>query len=67
MTNQSTQKGKDMKILCETGNSFSEDGTPISGHNFVEVKQPGSKKEVLKCLICGEESIGYITGDTKQL
>lgn len=43
---------------CQSRNQWSDQGAIISGHTFIEIENT-DKKQVLKCEICGYESIGY--------
>lgn len=33
-------------------------GGEVSGHDFTEIQSPPGT-QILKCLVCGEESVGY--------
>ncbi len=50
-----------MEKECEKRNQWSELGAIISGHSYIEVEQPDKTKQVLKCEVCGDESVGIIS------
>ena len=45
---------------CDSKKQWSELGAIIEGHEFEEVNQPDKTKQILKCKICGYESVGVI-------
>ena len=45
--------------ICNSRSRWSENGAIVSGHTFIEIEQPDISKRVLKCEICGYESIGW--------
>ncbi len=47
-----------MKNDCEEKQLWSEHGAIVSGHKFVEIEN-NSNVQILKCEVCGFESIGY--------
>ena len=50
----------DLKSICESKNQWSEYGAIISGHTFIEIEQPDKTKQILRCRVCGEESVGTL-------
>lgn len=50
-----------MESKCNSKQQWSEQGAIISGHKFVEIEQPDKTKQVLKCEVCGYESVGILT------
>jgi hypothetical protein len=48
------------KNICDKKQQWSDRGGIISGCDFVEVEQQDKTKQILKCRVCGYESIGIV-------